>query len=74
MLMYPAVYGACTELWAALAPELTPDKSGAYVYPWGRLGSIPGSVESSLKETSEGGTGVAAQFVSWCEAQTDSYV
>lgn len=74
MLMFPAVYGAYTELWAALAPELTPDKSGAYVYPWGRFGSVPDGVEASLKETSEGGTGVAAKFMSWCEAQTESFL
>ncbi|KAH8161202.1 hypothetical protein CIB48_g7048 [Xylaria polymorpha] len=29
--LYPAIFGAYTELWATIAPELTPDKSGAYI-------------------------------------------
>lgn len=74
LLMYPPVYGAYTELWAALSPEITPDKSGSYVYPWGRLGSLPEGVEMSLKDTSAGGLGVAAKFISWCEAQTQPYL
>jgi len=74
LLMYPATYGAYTELWAALSPELTPDNSGAYVYPWGRIGSLPPDVEASLKTTSNGGTGVAAKFVLWCESQIQSYI
>ncbi|KAI9687056.1 MAG: hypothetical protein M1822_002466 [Bathelium mastoideum] len=72
-LFYPPINGAYTELWAALAPEVTPDRSGAYVYPWGRFGVLPAGIEISLKEPSEGGTGLAAKFVSWCERQTMSY-
>ncbi|ORY02065.1 hypothetical protein BCR34DRAFT_89436 [Clohesyomyces aquaticus] len=72
--LYPPIYGAYTELWAALTPELTPDRSGANVYPWGRFGSLPAGVEASLKESSEGGTGLAAKFISWVDAQTESYL
>ncbi|ROW07868.1 hypothetical protein VMCG_03660 [Cytospora schulzeri] len=62
-LVYPSILGAYTELWAALTPELTPEKSGAYVYPWGRFGSLPSGLENSMKQESEGGTGVAKKFV-----------
>ncbi|TVY14192.1 putative oxidoreductase [Lachnellula arida] len=72
-LLFPPIHGAYTELWAALAPELTPDKSGAYVYPWGRFGSLPTGVEISLKEKSEAGTGVAIKFVEWCGKQTEAF-
>jgi hypothetical protein len=67
--VYPAIYGAYTELWAILTPELTPDKSGAYVYPWGRLGSLPDGVEDAMK----GERGVAARFVEWCRKQIEPY-
>lgn len=73
-MFYPAINGAYTELWAALAPDLTPARSGAYIYPWGRFGDLPAGVEASLKESSEGGTGVAAKFTSWCEKQTEPYL
>ncbi|KAI2619040.1 NAD(P)-binding protein [Hypomontagnella submonticulosa] len=72
-LVYDAIYGAYTELWTALTPELTPEKSGAYVYPWGRFGPLPAGVEKSIKTESEGGTGVAIKFIEWCEKQTKPF-
>ncbi|KAK7750954.1 short-chain alcohol dehydrogenase [Diatrype stigma] len=72
-ILFPPVYGAYTELFAAVSPELTPDKSGAYIYPWGRLGSLPAGIENSLKTGSEGGSGVAAKFLSWCAKQTEEF-
>ncbi|KAI0159882.1 hypothetical protein GGR52DRAFT_166109 [Hypoxylon sp. FL1284] len=72
-MIYPAIYGAYTELFAALTPELTPALSGAYVYPWGRFGPLPKAVENSLKAESEGGSGVAAKFVDWCKKQTEPF-
>ncbi|KAH8647138.1 hypothetical protein BX600DRAFT_150936 [Xylariales sp. PMI_506] len=72
-LVYPAIYGAYTELWAVLTPELTPDKSGAYVYPWGRFGPLPVGVEAAIKGESEGGTGIADRFLEWCKKQTEAF-
>ncbi|KAI1116774.1 NAD(P)-binding protein [Nemania sp. NC0429] len=69
LFLYPAIFGAYTELWAALAPELTPDKSGSYVYPWGRFGDLPGGIEDSIVKT-----GVAAKFVEWCGGQTRPFL
>lgn len=71
--MCPPTLGAYTELWAALSPELTPEKSGAYVYPWGRFGSLPSGLETSMKQEPEGGTGVATRFVEWCGKQTEAF-
>ncbi|KAI0380167.1 NAD(P)-binding protein [Hypomontagnella monticulosa] len=73
IFVYPAIYGAYTELWTALTPELTPDKSGAYVYPWGRFGDLPAGIEAGMKTESEGGTGLAAKFIEWCEKQTKPF-
>ncbi|KAK3319728.1 hypothetical protein B0T19DRAFT_432935 [Cercophora scortea] len=65
-LLYPPIFGAYTELWSVLTPELTPAKSGAYVYPWGRFGDLPAGVEASMK----GEPSVADKFVEWCERET----
>ncbi|KAL9115766.1 MAG: hypothetical protein Q9227_000134 [Pyrenula ochraceoflavens] len=72
-LFYPAINGAYTALWAALTPDLTPDQSGAYIYPWGRFGELPSGIEASLKAPTEGGTGLADEFVAWCESEIKSY-
>ncbi|KAI1384972.1 NAD(P)-binding protein [Hypoxylon trugodes] len=66
-ILHPPIHGAYTELWAALAPELTPDRSGAYVYPWGRLGDLPAGIENAVKG------GIAAKFVQWCGKQTEAF-
>ncbi|KAI0194215.1 NAD(P)-binding protein [Astrocystis sublimbata] len=68
-ILHTPIHGAYTELWTALAPEITPDRSGAYVYPWGRLGSLPEGVEDSLT-----GNGIAEKFVQWCGNQTRAFL
>ena len=72
-MLYPAVFGAYTELWAAISPDLTPEQSGAYVWPWGRTGGFREDIEKALKSESEGGTGQAAKFVSWCDKVSAQY-
>ena len=68
------MYGAYTELWAAIALDITPDKSGAYIFPWGRFGVVPAGIEKSLREESDGGTGVAVKFVEWVDRQIAPYL
>ncbi|KAI0841506.1 NAD(P)-binding protein [Hypoxylon sp. FL0890] len=72
-LLNPPIHGAYTELWTAITPELTPDKSGAYVYPWGRFGTLPAGIEAAMKEGPGTGTSVAAKFVQWCGKQTERF-
>ncbi|KAF2680429.1 NAD(P)-binding protein [Lentithecium fluviatile CBS 122367] len=74
LLFFPAVYGAYTELWAAIAPDITPDKSGAYIFPWGRFGVVPAGIEKSLREESDGGTGVAVKFAEWVDKEIAPYL
>lgn len=72
-MFHPAVEGAHTELWTAVAPEVTVDRSGAYVWPWGRLGGIRKDVEAAAKSEGEGGTGLAGRFVAWCDEETKPF-
>ncbi|KAG8959088.1 hypothetical protein FRC03_008470, partial [Tulasnella sp. 419] len=37
-IMYPAPYGALTQLWAGVSPE-TKDFNGQFMIPWARLGT-----------------------------------
>jgi hypothetical protein len=68
-MLYPAVYGAYTELYAGLSPDLTVEKDqGAYLVPWGRQWSV----RSDLVESRKPG-GKASQLYDWCEEVTKKY-
>ncbi|OTA62866.1 NAD(P)-binding protein [Hypoxylon sp. EC38] len=67
------VFGAYTELFAGLSPEVTRDTSGRYIYPWGRL--IPDSsvVRQDVLKAAEseelGGLGYGKKLWDWCETK-----
>lgn len=71
--MYEPIYGAYTELFAAVSPEITPEKSGSFVQPWGRLGEYRQDLAKAMKSTEEGGLGLSAKFIAWCKRSTEPY-
>lgn len=73
-LLHSAKMGAYTELWAGLSAELGIEDGGKYVLPWGRLHPKPRpDLLAALKTQEDGGTGVAAQFLEYCEKQTAEF-
>lgn len=73
-LLYQAKFGAYTELWAALSGDLSIKHGGSYIIPWGRFHPQPRSdLVAALASRDDGGTGVAKDFVVWCENQTAGY-
>ncbi|KAI1484688.1 hypothetical protein F5X96DRAFT_683405 [Biscogniauxia mediterranea] len=70
---YPPVNGAYTELFAGLSDEVTMEKSGCWIVPWGRFGDIAPALLLGSKPESEGGTGIAQKFWDWSEEQTKSF-
>ncbi|KAL9091607.1 MAG: hypothetical protein Q9159_001345 [Coniocarpon cinnabarinum] len=77
LLLYPAINGAHTELWAGLAPEVAEEASRknqvVCVWPWGRLGTVRADVLAATKPEEEDGTGLGARFVAWCASQTQQF-
>ncbi|KAL3464331.1 NAD(P)-binding protein [Aspergillus heterothallicus] len=69
----PPRYGAYSELFAALSPDVTASQNGAFIIPWGRFGPIPPHIKKALSPKSQGGTGVAGDFWDWCERETAAY-
>ncbi|KAF2228482.1 putative steroid dehydrogenase [Viridothelium virens] len=73
-LLYDAKMGAYTELWAGFTGDLQIDDGGKYLVPWGRLHPNPRSeLLAAMKAKEEGGTGVAAAFVEYCDKQTADF-
>ncbi|RYP77671.1 hypothetical protein DL771_001039 [Monosporascus sp. 5C6A] len=70
---YPAVYGAYAELWGGLSPEVTLEKAGSYVVPFGRFYPIRSDLEAATKPETEGGNGATQKFWDWSEEQVEKY-
>ncbi|KAI0134295.1 short-chain dehydrogenase [Xylariales sp. AK1849] len=66
-------YGACTELFAGLSQDITAERNGSFIIPWGRFGPIPDEVATGMKTEHEGGTGLSQRLWEWCEAVTAPY-
>ncbi|KAJ2982033.1 hypothetical protein NQ176_g1651 [Zarea fungicola] len=69
----PAINGAYTELFCGLSPEVTIDRSGAYVIPWGQFAPIRSDLKDGSLSLDEGGTGMAEKWCSWCFEQIASF-
>ncbi|CRG84205.1 hypothetical protein PISL3812_01522 [Talaromyces islandicus] len=69
-LLYSAKFGAYTALWSAFSTELTVEDGGKYIFPWGRLHPSPREdLLEALKSKGDGGTGIASEFVDFCDSK-----
>ncbi|KAH8597208.1 hypothetical protein B0O99DRAFT_569034 [Bisporella sp. PMI_857] len=73
-LLHPAIYGAYTELFAGLSPDITMQQNGSWIVPWGRFLPVRKDVLAGSKNISEGGTGVASKFWEWSEEQVKPFL
>ncbi|KAF7189404.1 Short-chain dehydrogenase/reductase bet4 [Pseudocercospora fuligena] len=67
-MLYPAIYGAYTELWAGWSADVNPANNAAYVWPWGKFGRVRSDIEAELKHG-----GKAEKFWEWCERETEHF-
>ncbi|KAI1767455.1 putative short-chain dehydrogenase [Hypoxylon sp. FL1150] len=73
LLTYPPVNGGYTLLYAGLSPDITIEKSGSWVVPWGRILPIRKDLVAATKTVEEGGNGTAQKFWEWTEEQIKPY-
>ncbi|KAI1135654.1 putative short-chain dehydrogenase [Hypoxylon sp. FL0543] len=74
ILTYPPINGAYTLLYAGLSPDITLEKTGSWVVPFGRIYPIRKDLVEGTKTKEEGGTGAAEKFWEWTEEQIKPYV
>ncbi|KAL7931906.1 hypothetical protein V8C35DRAFT_308845 [Trichoderma chlorosporum] len=72
-VLYPAKYGAYTELFAGLSPAVTLDRSGDWIGPWGRFLRVRSDLKRGTEEESSGGLGTSKAFWEWTEEQVRPY-
>lgn len=69
-ILYPAKFGAYTELWAGWSPDVTIGKGISYVMPWGRDGTP--LVRADIVQAIEN-DGIVEKFWEYCETETKAY-
>lgn len=74
MIFKPPIYGAYSELYASLSPELKEKHNGGYILAWGRVADMQEDVAKGLKSKSEGGTGAAKIFLEYCDRETRAFL
>lgn len=57
------------ELFADLSPDVTAEKSGSYIAPFGRLYPMRNDLEAAAKSERDGGNGSTQKFWDWSEEQ-----
>lgn len=70
---YPAINGSYAQLWAGLSPDVTLEKSGGYVAPFGRFYPICEDLEAAAKPETQGGNGSTEKFWNWSEEQVKPF-
>ncbi|CAM1508663.1 Fc.00g055110.m01.CDS01 [Cosmosporella sp. VM-42] len=73
-MLYPLINGAYTELFAGLSDEVTMEKTGSWIGPWGRFFSIRRDIATNAVSKSKGGMGVAEGFWDWTTEQIEAYL
>ncbi|KAK1760054.1 hypothetical protein QBC47DRAFT_455871 [Echria macrotheca] len=63
-------FGAYSQLFGLLSPEVTPDKNGSFIIPWGRFGEIPADIAAGMED---GGSGLSGKLWAWCEKETTTF-
>ncbi|OTA67956.1 putative short-chain dehydrogenase [Hypoxylon sp. EC38] len=74
LITYPPINGAYTLLYAGLSPDITLDKTGSWVIPFGRIYPIRKDLVEATKTEEEGGNGTAKKFWEWTEEQIKAYI
>ncbi|KAI2617576.1 NAD(P)-binding protein [Hypomontagnella submonticulosa] len=73
-LMHKVELAALTPLYAGLSGDITMEKNGCYVLPWGRISQgLKASLGDAMRTEEDGGTGRASEFWEFCEEKTQPY-
>ncbi|KAI1489290.1 retinol dehydrogenase 12 [Biscogniauxia mediterranea] len=70
---YDPIYGAYTELFGGLSPEITLERNNVWIAPWGRIEPLRRDIDKACRTVDDGGTGNAQAFWEWSEQQVEMF-
>jgi retinol dehydrogenase-12 len=73
-VLHDPINGAYTELFAGLSEEVTLEKTGSWIAPWGRFADMRSDLLEASKTKEDGGNGNAKDFWEWSEEQVKAFV
>ncbi|KAI1388439.1 NAD(P)-binding protein [Hypoxylon trugodes] len=73
-VLFPVIYGAYTCIFAGFSSQVTLEKTGQHIAPWGKFWNMSKGFVAATKTKSEGGTGAAQEFWKWSNAQVAKYL
>lgn len=77
-ILHEPKFGAYTEMYAGLSPNITLDNNGAYVIPWGRLRPDSGcprkDILNAMAPEEEGGLGYPKKLWEYCESKWKPFI
>jgi len=73
IIFKPAKFGAYTELFAGFSPDVTVQKNGSFLIPWGRFSSLRDDIAAGTKTKEQNGTGLSKVFWDYCESEVGSF-
>jgi len=77
-VLFDPVFGAYTQLYAGLSRDITAERNGAYVIPWGRIRGDEAcprkDILNAMLPEEEGGLGYGEKLWEWCEMKWKPFV
>jgi NAD(P)-dependent dehydrogenase (short-subunit alcohol dehydrogenase family) len=78
LVLYPPKMGAYTELYAGFSPDVTMERNGAYIIPFGRIREESKNplreIKEAMKPAEEGGKDLPKHFWDWCDAKCKDFL
>lgn len=77
-MLHDTIYGAYTELYAGLSPDIKPENYINLILPWGRICAVDimwrPDIARAMKSKDEGGLGYGQKLWEWCEEQWKPHI
>ncbi|KAH8176450.1 short chain dehydrogenase domain-containing protein [Sarocladium implicatum] len=73
-VLHPARYGAYTTVYAGTSPDISMEKTGSFVGPWGQLIEPTKKHAQAVVDMTEGGKGTSKWFWNWTEAEIAKHI